>query len=401
MAFGKNSQGLNNVPSFRQSGHTWNQSRTEKKFRGGGGGPPSWVNEYRPPTGDVDVIRVIQGSYTVEDVDAQGNLVKIENLTFWPFVEHFDARSKRRCTCSAGPYSNDRNKRQPCHGCDLFWSSMKTNPSSGKKEKGFMGKRDMSAFTVIDFGKYHKVEQIDQQGRVRLNENTQQPFYNWVKCKKSSEGKGICDACDANKESKFGHRMHWPMGSDHYNTLLNYDETVGKGCVTCGQKDVIRNDAWLCPNLDCGEAVIDDRTRLSKKEIDEIVYRPCRCKQCGQEAYLSELIACVNCTPAGHMPKRATIFDVDLRVQRVEPADGSNRTTLQIVGYSDPKPVPKQYAELAKPEDLGKIYAPTPLDKQAMLFQVPAAGPAREPVTAAGASRPYGQGGGSGPNYGG
>ena len=396
MAYGKDPSKLGQVGSFRQQSHTYNQARNEKKFRGGGGsGPPSWVNEYRPPTDDVDTIRILQGDYTVEDVNAKGEVYPIEHLSFWPFVEHFDARSKKRSVCSAGPHANDRNKREPCHGCDLFWGSMKINPSSGKKEKGFMGKRDMVAYTVLDYGKYHKVEQVDRAtGQVRTNDQGQ-PYYNWVKCAKSSEGKGICDACDANKEAKVGHRAHWPMGSDHYNTLLNYDETVGKGCVTCGKKDVIRNEAWLCSNPECGEAVIDDRSRLSKKEIDEIVYKPCVCKQCGSEGFLSELISCVNCTPNGNMPKRATIFDVDLRVKRVEPADGSNRTTLQIVGYSDPAPISKQFAEIAKPEDLSKIYAPTPLERQAALFQV---APSREPVTASSASRPYGQ---SGPNYGG
>jgi len=400
MAFGKNPAGLNNVGSFRQTSHTFNQNRSEKKFRGGGGGPPSWVNEYRPPKDDVDLIRVIQGVYTINDVDAQGALVKVENLTFWPFVEHFDARSKRRCVCSAGPNANDRNKRQPCHGCDLFWGSMKVNPVTNKKEKGFMGKRDMVAFTVVDYSKYHKIEQIDQQtGRVKTNDQGQ-PYYNWVKCSKSSEGRGACDACDANKESKFGHRLHWPMGSDHYQTLLAYDETVGKACVVCGQKDVIRNDAWLCSNPDCGDAIIDDKTRLSSKEINEIVLKHCKCNTCGADGFLTELISCVNCTPAGKAPKRATIFDVDLRLCRVEPADGSNRTTLSIVGFTDPHPVAKQFAELAKPEDLSRIYAPTPLEKQAVLFQVPST-PPREPVTAANASRPYGQGQGGGPNYGG
>lgn len=397
MAFGKNPAGLNNVGSFRQASHTFNQHRNERKFKKkNGGGPPSWVNEYRPSTDDVDVIRVLQGSYVVDDVDAaSGELVKV-NLTFWPFVEHFDARSKRRSVCSGGPHHNDRNNRQPCYGCDLFWSSMKTNPVTGKREKGFMGKRDMAAFTVFDYSKYHKVEQIDRQtGQVRTND-AGQPFYNWVKCSKSSEGRGVCDACDAGKETKQGHRLHWPMGSDHYNTLLSYDEAVGRACVVCGQKDVIRNDAWLCSNQECGEAIIDDRTRLTKKEIDAVVYKPCKCKVCGTEGFLTELIHCMNCTPAGRTPKRATIFDVDLKVQRVEDASNSNRTTLSIVGFSEPKPIAKQFAEMAKPEDLTRIYAPTPLAKQAALFQVPhnataEAPPQREPVNASNASRPYGK----------
>lgn len=398
MAYGKNPQGLSNVGSFRQTSHTWNASRNEKKSRTGGGKTPSWVNEYRPPTDDVDVIRVIQGNYTVEDVNPQGELVKVSGLTFWPYIEHFDSRpgQRKRCVCSAGPYSNDRNRKQPCHGCDLFWSSMKVNPATGKKEKGFMGKRDMVAFTILDYNTYHKVEQMEwDTGRVKLNEATGQPYYSWVRCGKNSEGRGVCDPCDGNKEAKQGHRLHWAMGSDHYNTLLSKDEDVGKCCVTCGGRDTIRNEAWLCTQ--CGEAIIDDRTRLTKKEIDDIVYKPVRCRQCQHDGFLTELISCVNCTPMGRedrQPKRATIFDVDLKLRRNEPSDGSNRTTLDIVGFADPRPIDKRFVDIAKPEELNRIYSATTLDIQARLFKIDV----REPVTASSAAKPYGQGGG--PNYG-
>lgn len=399
MAFGKDAQILNNVGSFRQSSRAFNQSRIENKSRTGGSGgkQPSWVNEFKPTTDDVDTIRIIQGAYTVDEVDRHGNLTQVKGLTFWPFSEHYDARSRRRCVCSAGVYANNRAKRAPCHGCDLFWSSMKTDPISGKRAKGFMGRRDMVAFTIIDYASYHKVAQLDAQGQPKMNPTSNQPFYSWVKCRKSSEGRGVCNPCDANAETHQGHRLHWPMGSDHYNTLLEYDETVGKSCMVCSGTGTVRNEAWLCSNLKCGEALIDAQTRLSKKEIDELVNNPVRCKHCQQEGFLTELISCLNCTPAGKIPKRATIFDVDLTLKRIEPADGSNRTSLSIVGFIGPRPIEKQFAEIAKPEELSKIYAPTPMEVQASLFNVSPTidTVVRDPVTTA--SRPYGA---SGPNYG-
>lgn len=384
MAFGKNPDDLNSTASFRQKGAMWNSQKNEKKQRKSvSGGAPTWVDEYRPSTDDVDTIRLIAGNYTIDDIDGRGEPIKIANLPWFPFVEHYHALNKHRSVCSAGPNGNDRNKKLPCHGCDLFWSSMKTDPASGKKVKGFMGKRDMSVFTVLDYRIYHKVEQVDRNGQVRKND-AGQVYYSWVKCGKNSEGRGGCDACDEGTETKQGHRLHWPMGSDHYNALLAFDENIGKGCTTCGGRATIRNEAWLCANPDCGEAVLDSQTRLPKGDIENIVNKPNKCRACGYEGLLIELINCSSCTPGGHTPRRANLFDVDLQIKRIEARDGTNRTSLSIVGWSDPSPVAKQYAELAKPKDLPKIFAPTPLEKQAYLFQIEVP---REPTTAG--ARPY------------
>lgn len=389
MAFGKNPAGLAQVGSFRQMGHSWSQSRNEKKVRNSSS-VPAWINQYRPSTDLPDTIRLIAGDYNVEDVDRNGNVFVVQHLPFYPFTEHYDSRSKKYSVCSAGPFASDRNKKQPCHGCDLFWSSMKEDPQRpGRKKPGFMSKRDMSVFTVIDYNTYHKVEQIDQQtGRVRTNDKGE-PYYNWIKC-----GGRVCDACDAGKETKQGKRLHWAMGSDHYNTLLTSDKDIGRSCVTCGENEVIHMEAWLCTQ--CGEAVIDDRSRLSEKDIDDIVLKPATCKQCGHHGFLQELINCTNCTSAGREPKRATLFDVDIKVRRVEASDGSNRSTLNVSGFSKPGPVSKTFQEYNKPEELNKIYAPTPLEVQAVLFQVVN----REPVPASDLSRPYNNQGNNGPNYG-
>lgn len=397
MAFGKNPENLGRVGSFRQMGQAWSQNRAEKKQSRGnsGGGIPSWVNEYKPPTSLPDTIRLVAGDYTVEDADASGNIVTMEHLPFWPFVEHFDARTKKRANCSAGPHANDRNKRAPCHGCDLFWSSKKKNEATGKWEKGFMGKRDMIAFTILHFHNYHKVTQRDQAtGMAKLNPNTGSPYYSWMRCEKDANGRGKCPHCDAGFEIKFGHRMHWAMGQDHYNTLLAKDEEIGQCCANCGGRDTIVSQAWTCEK--CGDAVIEDTSSLRAQEIADITGRPARC-QCGHVGYLVEIIDCTKCGDA----KRATLFDVDLKLRRIEPQDGTNRTTLSISSFSDPRPIDKNLLEIAKPEKLDKIYGPTPIETQGVLFGVqgPPGGPAvspRRPVTASEASRPYG---GNGPKY--
>lgn len=383
MAFGKNPANITNVGSFRQMGHTWNQSKTKRTTQSSGGMVPPWVNEYKPPTTGLDLIRVIAGDYTVQEADRNGNVTDIEHLPFYPFVEHFDARSKKRCTCSAGPLANIKGKRDACHGCDFYWAGIRTN-EAGKREKGFMGKRDMVAFTIVHLHDYHKAPQRDDKGLAKLNPNTGEPFYSWTRCSKDINRRGKCAHCDEGMDAKYGHRMHWAMGNDHYNTLLNKDEEIGQSCSACGGVETIGSQAWVCPNPDCGEAIIEDSTALSAKEVAAIVGRPVTCASCKQTNYATEILECAKCPT----PKRATLFDVDLKLSRIEAPDGTNRTTLNISSFSEPRPLPPELAELGKPERLDKIYAPTSLEVQAMLFQVNAG--MRQPVTAASAARPYG-----------
>ena len=383
MAFGKQPENLGKVTSFRQMGNAWKQNQADKKQGGGAGGSraPTWVNSYKPPTDDTDLIRILAGNYTVEDSDRQGNLLTMNDLPFFPFIEHYDSRTKKTSVCSAGPFSNHKDKRKPCKGCDLFFSSMKINEKTGKKERGFMSRREMVAFTIIHLHNYHKIPQLQNNGAPKLNPNTGAPYMSWVKCSKSMDGRGRCKHCDAGVEKKYGHRMHWPMGQDHYNTLLARDEDIGQCCSNCQGRDTIVQRAWLCQH--CQDAVIDmDTTELLKKEVDEMVTHPVTCPHCKKEDMLMELIDCKNCSS----PKRASLFDVDLKVRRLEDAGGTNRTTLSISGFSDPHPIDAVLAEMAKPERLDIIYAPTPFEVQAGLF---GDAPIRQPVTASDASKPY------------
>lgn len=386
MAFGKNPADLNNVGSFRAMGHAWNQKKQEQKDRRPTGGSlPSWVNEYKPPTDGLDLIRILPGEYYVEEADASGNVTKLGPLQFWPFAEHYDSRTKKRAVCSGGAHANNQKLRSPCPGCDLFFSSMKFNEKTGKRERGFMGRREMIAFSIIHYRNYHKVPQIDQQGNPRVNPNTKEPYYSWLRCFKDERGRGKCDHCDAGFEMKFGHRMHWPMGADHYNTLLNKADQIANSCANCGGRNTIQTEAWVCGNPECEHPVIDSESNLKPKEIAAIVKGEVVCPECKEKGFLKEYRKCDNCDNA----KRAEIFDVDLNICRVVPADGSNRTTLDISSYSDPHPIDKALAEIAKPEKLNLIYAPTSKEIQEGLFGV-AGGAPRAPVTAATAARPYG-----------
>lgn len=391
MAFGKKSENLGNVGSFRQTAGAWNrskQNRASMSDRGSSGSSvPSWVNEYKAPTDDLDLIRLIAGSYMVDEPaknpDGSYSVNKIGPLCFYPYTEHYDSRTKRRANCSAGPFGNIRDRRDPCYGCDHFWSSMKPG-ANGKMERGYMGKSERVAFTIIHYHNYHKVPQVDKDGNPRVSASTQQQYYSWYRCNKNAAGRGKCDYCASGFEMKFGHKLHWAMGNDHANTLLDKESEISESCVNCRGDHTIVSDAWVCSDKSCGEAIIDDTSALSQKEIAQLINAPCRCPGCKNMVMASEVIHCTNCSEG----RRAGLFDVDLKVKRVTPQDGTNRTILSISSYVL-APIPAALIELATPEKLDRIYAPTSLETQAALFGVPTAQPVRTPVTGETASRPY------------
>jgi predicted RNA-binding Zn-ribbon protein involved in translation (DUF1610 family) len=385
MAYGKDPKVLGNAGSFRQRANQYQQQKEAARPKGGGG-LPYFVGQYKPSIADVDTIRVIEGHYQVPQLVGRGDDAHIEmvELPFYPYAEHYDGREKKSSICSAGPYFGSKDKASPCHGCDIFWTGMERG-ADGKKKQGRMSRRELYAFTVVDYGTYHEVQQVDRRtGQVRVNENTGQPYTEWVKC----EGQG-CDACQAGAPTRRGAKRHWPLGWGHYQTLLAADKQIGKSCSSCGGVDTVKCIAWCCPQ--CGEAIIDMRTSTMKqKDIDEVVENSAHCNSCGFEGFLQEIIECTQCTPAGGTAKRATIFDVDMNVQRIESSDGGNQTTLTISKWSAPRPLDPAFKEFGEPMDLAKTYAPTALDKQADLFKVPAGG-VRKPVTASEAARPYNQ----------
>lgn len=380
MAFGKDTTKLETIGSFRQVGSTYTAVKREPRGKGGGGNVPYFINAYKPSKHTTDTIRLIAGAYQPDEVDSSGNLVKSTNiLPFWPYTEHYDGRSEKSCICSAGPRGMTKASRLPCRGCDIYWEAYAAKAEGEKQTVKRMSKREMFAFTIIDYANYHRVPQVDASGAPRCSQDGTQ-YYNTVKC----TGRG-CKNCAAGCETKTGNRMHWSLGSMHFNTLLEYDNLIGMSCCTCGKKDCITTIAWLCSNPECGEAVIDmSSTSLNDKEIAEQSQKVVRCPACKTDGYLKPVIECANCTPAGMEPRQATIFDVDLKVKRMEPADGSNATTLIISSWSEPHPVAPPFDGLAQNLDLAKIFTPTSMEQQVKLFD---GGNIRQPVSTE--ARPY------------
>lgn len=390
MAYGKDQSVLAGTGSFRQRAGQYSANKNEQRSKARGAAP-YFVGQFKPPLDDSATIRLLEGHYQVEEAKAAGKdekgqtiwTVEKVDLPFFPFTEHFDGRNEKSALCSAGPLAMDKNKRQPCHGCDIHWSTREAG-ADGKKKSDRMSRADKYAWSLIDYGRYHKMPQIDRQtGQIRRADDGT-PYTNWVPC----IGTG-CDGCKGNVETTQGQTRHWSMGWAHYQTILSTDAEIGKSCANCCGVETIQGRAWLCPQ--CGEAAIDlQSTSLKKDEVSAVTDRVFHCN-CGYNGFLQELIECRQCTPAGGRARRATLFDVDMQVKRVETGSGSaKQTTLSVVRFSAPRPIDKSFEALAKAMPLEKIYVPTPLDTQANLFGVSAA-PQRQPRTAADiASQPTG-----------
>ncbi len=376
MAFGKNDSNIKSMPGFR--GQVKQQQAARPKYSGGGGA--YWVNRYQPSTDESDTIRLIKGNYEVEIGQQDGTIDKV-NLYYFPYIEHFHATKQKSGFCSAGPLGMFKGKGQPCLGCEEFWA----DKNAGKKN-GPMSRRELSAFTVMHFAPYAKVEQVDDQGQVKKNDQGV-PYYNWERVLPHERAKY------KDKEMRDFHILHWSVGFGHLNNLMAYDKLIGKSCKSCGGRDCITCEAWCCSH--CGEALIEPATtHFSPKEVEELTGKEVRCAACQQSGMLNEIISCSSCTN----PVRAEIFDVDLKIMRVKSPDPNNNvTTILVESWSNPRPVDQRYAAEAKSLPLDKTFAATDMEKQQQNW----GGGSRAPVTAGQLSRPYGGGppvvGGSNP----
>ena len=357
--FGKSEGDASNVSKFggslrQRAAQTRANLESTHSKRGGGG--RRYSDQFKPTTVGSDKIRIIAGDYTFVGSDGEGNLYE-EHLQYWPYVEHFHSTKKRSFTCSGGPKHFLKGKRDECLGCDKFYAGGGTG-DDGKKTKGPMSKREMFAFTVWHYHKYHKIEQMDDKGNVVKNDKGE-PYYDWVQC----EGRG-CTACKEKKESVDGRLLHWPMGVTHFKTLTDdIDQLIGRSCRSCGERDAVEPVAWLCSNPECQEAIIDfASTELSDEKILDISSKKNKCSTCGYVGFLVELVQCKSCDN----PERATIFDVDLEVKRAETSDreDSKATVLMATGWSNPCPPDAKFADKMKPLSLNTIYAPTSVEMQ-------------------------------------
>lgn len=376
MAFGKNAEDLNKVRGFGASSardiqrrtHEYNQAREDQRAPRGGGN--RFSNIFRPSLEEYTLVRLVPGMFEVP-IGYKDGTISPMTLEYFPFIEHYHATLKKSSVCSGGPLHFTRTKREPCVGCDKYWGERPTevDPGTGKKKKGPMSKRDMVVFTVVHLTPHHKTASVDREGKVRMNEETNEPYYDWVEC----AGR-VCPMCKEGLEKKPAMRKHWPMGTSHFSLLMGeFADQIAGSCGGCGGRDTIATNAWICNK--CGEAIVDmSETSLPDEEIKKISSEKIRCGHCGNTDYLEEVISCTDCSDA----HRATIYDADISVKRA--STGTGDQTVLMMNKFFVRPLEEMYKEYAQPFDLPKIYVPTPLETQVQIYE-------GKPVTRPGATK--------------
>ncbi len=346
MAFGKDDSHLNNIPSFGQGnfGQSSAAASTRPARGGGRGSRFYWADNFEMSENPavLDMFRLIRGDYPQTMLNAEGNLVQY-SLPFVAFREHYHGSSKKGGICSAGPHYLDREKREPCHGCNIYWedvSERRAKKDAGDSTKGpnRISMTDKYAFTVLDYAYYFEMPQTDAQGRVRNNPRTNQPFMNWEKAY------NVNDPRYAGRKWKQGDVRPWSINKTWKETLHSYSTAISNGCVSCGTSACVMSRGWFCGNPACRAFIFDPNNTTASVEQQQTLTRNLHgCPTCQQMNFPHEEVHCNACGPAG---KRASIFDVDLFGFR-QKGSGDAATQLIIMQFSAPRPI-----QLADPEVL-------------------------------------------------
>lgn len=369
MSYGKDPSQLNNIPGYGGSfsQRAGNASRRRQKTSSDNN-RPFWADTFKPQEMIPIWGRLIPVECKITRADDNNNLYS-EPTQWYEYREHFHGRHKRSAICSAGPLHFLKNHRDPCLGCDIFWST----PKAGKGERKIISRSDKYAFVFIDMSNYHKVPQVDDAtGQYRMNTETNQPYLHWVRC----AGYG-CQACHTAYETRAGYIQPWTMSKAHFNALNAYADGISTCCLSCNGRGSITPISYTCAG--CNGMIIDTRnTTANQNQVRELVSQHYHCRTCNTVAYPVEILQCRSC----QSPRRASIFDVDINVMVTRTGDG-DQTALILQNTTDPKPLDPQFHDLLQyTPDLMKRFAPSTLEYQAEQFQVAIGqGQAQQPVT--------------------
>lgn len=339
-----------------------------------GKGRHYWSDNFRPNE-IADTIRCIYGEYAVQELDDSNGELMESTLPYYPIIEHYHGGLKKGALCSAGPFHMNRNKRSPCHGCDIFWHDFAERQADsqrlGRKVDApkRVSKSNKYVLTILDPGEFFETEQLDYRtGQVKLNREGK-PWMEWRKLRYAN------DPAAAGRKIKRGVVMPWAMSKTDFDMLTAYsDSNIGMCCAGCGtwghaMQPMLQTLRYSCQS--CNNTLIDMQTStMAPNQIAELVKLPMPCPHCQTRNFAVEVISCPTCVQRGTTPRRASLWDVDIQVKIVKKTDDPNKHTLLISGYTAPMPIDPQFAELAKPLDLANIFKPTSLEEQAVLWGV-------------------------------
>jgi len=285
--------------------------------------------------------RFLPGAYT----DFEG----LES-EYFPYVEHFVARSQKGFICSKqykivdGDLTTVGGK---CLGCE--------ERDRGAEDVSW---RLLHAFNGIHLAYYHLEPLVDDNGKPMLytkGDRKGEQMYRKVEC----EGRR-CKHCQAGLEKVFGKKVHMSLGTGHLQDLGGIVTEIEKDCANCGGRGTLEEVLYECAK--CAEPLIDlTNTELDTKAIQSLVSRPMECK-CGHKAFPLRQVECSKCQD----PTPMSIFDCDVEIKRQ--GEGTN-STIQIPRWV-PTELSDELKELAKPWPFKRVFAPDPFEWQAKVLKI-------------------------------
>lgn len=334
--------------------------------RGGNGGRLRFDQQYKPTEGQKpDIIRLIPGDFKVRIAVPDEGIIEELPMEYWPYVTHWDARHKRFLNCSGGPWYFDFKRADKCYACEESWNSRERDEKTGKYKPGYIGRSNQSAFTLIHFHPYHEVPQTDANGQL-VKGRDGQPYKTWVRC----EGRG-CKYCAGSIEvfsTVQARQMYWCVSDTHKTVLFEEGGAVSDHCRACGAPNAIRWESWACPN--CGHIFFDETSQFSDERIAAQVEQLIHCPGCKEKVYAAESVFCENCAlgTESNPAARSDIYDANLAVRAYKSGEAKGlQLSVKAQGVSA---IPEEFAELAKPLPLDKMFAPTPLSMQAKILEL-------------------------------
>lgn len=360
MAYGKAPIASADVGGWRQKAGIRSNEKNQLREKRRSFGASRIGNNFSPSETESELVRLIPGSYKIARAVDLGNGkygAQTETLPYYEANMHewwFDSdrgKTKRDIICSAGPLWDLKEHAQPCVGCKIFWNAP---IGSDGKRKSRVNVKEITVFSVLVYGTFVKVEQVDRStGLVKINDKTGKPYCYWTK-KNQQHPRGL--------EEKEGHVMHWAVGQGQFGNIKFYDSLIGKSCFNCKAKDSIVRYMLVCRH--CGTAIVDcASTNIPPQDQDKMLEQQNECTHCRKTDYLEEICDCHAC---GN-PRRATIWDVDISLMKT-PGSQGNPSQLVISSWSQPRPVDPSYN--AAPLSLQNMYAPEPIELQAQRFDV-------------------------------
>jgi hypothetical protein len=276
-------------------------------------------------------IRIIEGAYAQQVWNANKGEIVSDTLPYIEIGQHWDNQQRRSHLCSSGI---DELSPKPCVGCTL---DIRATPSR--------------VFTIIHLHDYHKTPFVKDGKLIRKHDGET------VMIDRECEGRN-CKMCAAGDEKFFGKRLHLKLGLQHFGQLVSKAEDLSMKC-KCG--GTLLQTQFLCPH--CDDVLIDmddpDCT-MTDQEVYQARESGLHCPNC---KYMVDLIPVSTCDEC-ESPTPVSIFDVDVKIRKLDSGSGRDRRTALDVEFSDPCPIHKDYEGPTEQMDLQAIFTPKPIPDQ-------------------------------------